>query len=84
MRDQCIPPQTDMLTAAQVARHLYKLGFNWLDIEFILDLAPGERLNGHTHYCPARIQKFVGRAFWMNEQPIDFRGAVAPERQEAA
>jgi hypothetical protein len=60
------------LTAAQTARLLHKLGFNWLDVEFVLDLAPSEKRDGHSRYRTEQLQKFVNRAFWMNEQPVEF------------
>jgi len=71
-------PSTDTLTAAQLARLLHQIGFNWLDIEFVLELAPSEKLGRHSIYRPEQVQRFVNRAFWLNEQPVDFTQQELP------
>lgn len=60
------------LTAAEAARKLNRLGFNWLDVEFILEFAPHVLEDGHMRYPTTALQQFVKRAFWLNEIPIDF------------
>ncbi len=65
------------ITAAEAARKLNKLGFNWLDVEFVLEFAPHHLSDGQMHYPTDRLQHFVKRAFWLNEIPINFEQAVA-------
>lgn len=65
------------LTAAEAARKLNRLGFNWLDVEFILEFAPHYLAEGHMRYPTDDLQHFVKRAFWLNEIPIDFTPAAA-------
>ncbi len=66
---------SDTLTAAETARRLNKLGFNWLDVEFVLEFAPHQKDAGHMRYPMDTLQQFVNRAFWLNETPIDFSPA---------
>lgn len=70
-------PLTETLTAAQTARLLSRMGFNWLDVEFVLELAPSQKLDGHMRYHPEQLQRFINRAFWLNEQPVDFDLPIA-------
>ncbi|MEQ9519778.1 MAG: hypothetical protein RLN89_10100 [Parvibaculum sp.] len=56
-------------TAAETAQMLKALGFNWLDIEFVLELAPHEPQAGHMHYRREVLERFVGRAIWLPETP---------------
>jgi|GEM_PF-7086303 len=65
-------PHNGTLTAAQLARLLNKMGFNWLDVEFVLELAPSQKQGKHTFYRPEQVQQFINRAFWLDEQPVDF------------
>ncbi len=65
------------ITAAQAARKLNRLGFNWLDVEFILEFAPHHLESGHMRYPTKELQRFVQRAFWLNEIPIDFARPAA-------
>jgi len=65
-------PTPNTLTAAEAARRLNKLGFNWLDVEFVLEFAPHQKAAGHMRYPVDKLQQFVNRAFWLNEDPIDF------------
>ena len=51
---------------------LNRLGFNWLDVEFVLEFAPHQKADGHMHYPIDTLQHFVNRAFWLNETPINF------------
>jgi hypothetical protein len=60
------------LTAAEAARRLNKLGFNWLDVEFVLELAPHHKAAGHMRYPVDKLQHFVNRAFWLKNEPISF------------
>ncbi len=60
------------LTAAEAARKLNRLGNNWLDVEFVLEFAPHHLEGGHMRYPTTELQRFVKRAFWLNEIPIDF------------
>lgn len=64
-------------TAAEAARKLNRLGFNWLDVEFILEFAPHHLESGHMRYPTTELQRFVKRAFWLNEIPIDFEQPLA-------
>jgi len=66
------------LTAAQVARLLHKIGFNWLDVELVLELAPSEKQGRHTFYRPKQVQRFIDRAFWLNEHPVNFTHPELP------
>ncbi|MEQ9144948.1 MAG: hypothetical protein RLO08_11385 [Parvibaculaceae bacterium] len=59
------------LTAAETARLLHRMGFNWLDVEFVLEFAPHSLHEGHMRYRSADLQRFVSRAFWLSEHPFD-------------
>jgi hypothetical protein len=65
-------PTSDTLTAAETAQRLNKLGFNWLDVEFVLEFAPHHLEGRHMRYPVDKLQQFVNRAFWLNEAPINF------------
>ncbi len=65
-----ISPPNPSYTAAETARLLRTMGFNWLDIEFVLELAPHEPRNGHMYYKHEVLERFVGRAFWLTETPL--------------
>lgn len=62
---------TDTLTAAETARLLKSLGFNWLDIECVLELAPHRKAAGHAHYERKVLERFIGRAIWLPEAPLN-------------
>jgi len=47
------------------------LGFNWLDDEFVLELAPHHSSSGQVHYPLHRPQRFINRAYWLAEEPLD-------------
>lgn len=58
------------LTAAEAARLLHAMGFNWLDVECVLELAPFQRIAGQARYRINDLERFVARAFWLNVGPL--------------
>ena len=56
------------------------LGFNWLDIEFVLELAPHQPKGGHMHYEQAVLERFVGRAIWLPETPFKKAHAATADK----
>ncbi len=60
----------ETLTAAETARLLKALGFNWLDIECVLVLAPHRKSAGHTRYARTVLERFIVRAIWLSETPL--------------
>lgn len=70
MSDTSQNPLANTLTAAEAARLLHAMGFNWLDIECVLDLAPFQRIAGQARYKIDTLERFVARAFWLNVGPL--------------
>lgn len=64
-----LAPQNIGLTAVETTAMLQKLGFNWLDIEFVLELAPRRSFAGQIRYPRDQLQRFIDRAYWLSEAP---------------
>ena len=65
------PLQNIGLTPIEATTMLQNLGFNWLDIEFVLELAPHHSSSGQAHYPLHHLQRFINRAYWLAEEPLD-------------
>ena len=65
------PPQNIGLTTTQTTKMLQNLGFNWLDVEFVLELAPHHISSGQARYPLYPLQRFINRAYWLAEEPRD-------------
>jgi len=71
MMSKPFPPRNIGLTAVEVTTMLQNLGFNWLDVEFVLELSPHHTSSGQTHYPLYHLQRFINRAYWLAEEPLD-------------
>jgi len=71
MMSKPFPPRNIGLTAVEVTTMLQNLGFNWLDVEFMLELAPQHSASGQVRYPLYHLQRFINRASWLAEEPLE-------------